>query len=307
MFLKIIGNNNLVGKVSFFILFITVILFKYFFSNHNYLLIENNLPLNDFKGIVFILNCVFLLFISIGFNNMIYEKGVIKKNNITTAIVFLTIHPFLYDFKLLLIGVIFLFFLEKIIEIILNEKIDNQIFYSAFFVSIISVFNIYFLLYSIVPFCILFLFKNNLSRYLVIYLIGALIPFFVLLFLKILFEIDLRNQFNFNENIKIESFQFKYIIPVLVASLFSFIEIFNWINKKSIRSRKVFYVIIVIAIITILFFIFNVISYDYFVLLFSFPLSLFLSNYYLYSKRILIKHFLFFIFIFGMFLSYYIF
>ncbi len=305
MFLKTIGNNNLVGKVAFFILFIAVILFKYFFSNHNYILIENNSSFNDFKSIVFILNCVFLLFISIGFNNMIYEKGVIKKNNIITAVVFLTIHPFLHDFKLLLTGVFFLFFLEKIIEIILNEKIENQIFYSAFFVSIISVFNIYFLLYSVVPFFILFLFKNNLLRYMVIYLIGVAIPFFILFFLKTLFEIDLRSQFNFHENIKINLSQFKYIIPVLVVSLFSFIEIFNWINKKSIRSRKAFYVIIIIAIITILFFVFNLISYDYFVLLFSFPLSLFLSNYYLYSKRILIKHFLFFIFIFGMFLSYY--
>ena len=305
MFLKIIGNNNLVGKVSFFILFIAVVLFKYFFSNHNYLLIENNFFINDFKDVVFVLNCIFLFFVSIGFNNMIYEKGVIKKNNIITAVVFLTIHPFLYDFKLLITGIIFLFFLEKIIEIVLNEKIDNQVFYSAFFVSIISVFNIYFLLYSIVPFFILFLFKNNLLRYIIIYLIGVSIPFFVLFFLKILFEIDLRNQFNFNENIKIDLSQFKYIIIVLTVSLFSFIEIFNWINKKSIRSRKSFFVIIIISIITILFFVFNLISYNFFALLFSFPLSLFLSNYYLYSKRILIKQFLFFIFIFGMFLSYY--
>ena len=305
MFLKIIGNNNLVGKVSFFILFIAVVLFKYFFSNHNYLLIENNFFINDLKDVSFILNCVFLLLVSVGFNNMIYEKGVIKKNNIITAFVFLTIHPFLYDFKILITGVIFLFFLEKIIEIVLNEKIDNQIFYSALFVSTMSVFNIYFLLYSIVPFFVLFLFKNNLLRYIVIYLIGSSIPFFVLFFLKILFEIDLRSQFNFNETIKIDLSQFKYIIIVLTVSLFSFIEIFNWINKKSIRSRKSFFVIIIISIITILFFVFNVISYNFFALLFSFPLSLFLSNYYLYSKRILIKQFLFFIFIFGMFLSYY--
>ncbi len=305
MFLKIISNNNLVGKISFFVFFVFVICFKFLFSNSEHVNLDTITTIVSSANIYIILNFIFLFFISIGLNNMIYEKGIIKKNNTLVAIVFLTIHPFLYDFNLLLIGVFILFFLENIIEIFFNDKINNQVFYAAFLISCASLFNFYLIFYSLLPLFFIFLFKQDNIRYFIIYLLGLIVPYFFIYFLELLFEFKLFNNINSSTTFLFQLKDLKFFIPLVLISIFSFIELFNWMNKKSIRSRNSFFIIIFFAIFTILFLLLRIISFSYFVLLFSFPASLFLANYYLYSKRIFIKHFLFFIFTLTMFFSYY--
>ena len=305
MFLKIISNNNLVSKTLFFIFFIVIIVVKYFFYQSNAVDFGVN-----YKYFYLVINFLFLLFVSIGYNNMIYEKAVIKKNNLVHAFIFLSIHPVLYELKLCFIGILILLFFEKVIEIYFNEKIDNQVFYVALLISIISVFNFILLIYSLIPLMLIVFFKRRFFRHTLIYLLGLISPYFILYNLKCLFDlkINLLNYNNLLDKINIipfQDFNTKWpFIVIIIISIFSFYELFNWINKKSIRSRKIFYIILLFTVLTIIIFVLGFCSSSYFFLLFSFPLSLFLSNYYLYSQRIYIKELLFFIFIFSMFFIY---
>ena len=305
MFLKIISNNNLVGKLFFVVFFIVVICLKFLFSNSEHLNSNEITTIFTNSNIYIVLNFIFLFFISIGLNNMIYEKGVIKQNNTLVAIVFFTIHPFLYDFDLLIIGVFILFFLENIIEIFFNDKINNQVFYAAFLISCVSLFNFYLLFYSFLPLFFILLFKQDNLRYFVIYLLGIIVPYFCMFFLELLFDFKISNHINLSNMLLVQTQDLKFFLPLIFVFVFSIIELFNWMNKKSIRSRSSFFIIIFFSIFTLLFFSLRIISFSYFVLLFSFPASLFLANYYLYSKRVFIKHFLFLIFTLSMFFSYY--
>ena len=88
------------------------------------------------------------------------------------------------------------------------------------------------------------------------------------------------------------------IIIFLVIILFSFFELFSWLYKKSIKSRRTFMTIIWFFIISVLISIYSGWQYFYFSLI---PLAIIIGNYFVYTKNRRIANILFFMLIISSF------
>jgi len=100
--------------------------------------------------------------------------------------------------------------------------------------------------------------------------------------------------FNYVEILKFYKVHQNILIVFLLISLISFIEFFNWLYKKSIRSRKSFFIILIYFIITIAMVLFTSTINWY---LFLSPLSVFIANYFTYTKKRNLANILFYAFI----------
>ena len=89
-----------------------------------------------------------------------------------------------------------------------------------------------------------------------------------------------------------------WISILIIISLISFIELFKWLYKKSIRSRKSFLIIFFYFIISISLIICGGLKSWYFLMT---PLSVIIGNYFIYTKNKKIGNFLFFIFMISSF------
>ena len=224
-----------------------------------------------------------LFFSSLYLTNIIFEKSIIKKNNIVVPIVFLTLCMPLVNFNFLMIGnLILLISLNEVFNLYQKTNPFTNLFNCSFAISAcMLIFNYYFgLFYIIVPFS-LYIFGNNSWRSYFVSIIGLLCPIILFYFLKF-------NGINLNYEKQLGiSFlsihELKYwIILFFILCFFSTVELVVWINKKSSKSRRCFYVIFLYLIISTSIFLF---SRDSDFLLFSIaPISIIISNFFIYSR-----------------------
>ena len=224
-----------------------------------------------------------LFFSSLYLTNIIFEKSIIKKNNIVVPIVFLALCMPLVNFNFLMIGnLVLLISINEVFNLYQKTNPFTNLFNCSFAISAcMLIFNYYFgLFYILVPFS-LYIFGNNSWRSYVVSLIGLLCPIILFYFLKF-------NGINLNyEKQSVTCFfnihELKYwIILIFILCFFSTVELVVWINKKSSKSRRCFYVIFLYLIISISIFLF---SRDTDFLLFSIaPISIIISNFFIYSR-----------------------
>ena len=224
-----------------------------------------------------------LFFSSLYLTNIIFEKSIIKKNNIVVPIVFLALCMPLVNFNFLMIGnLILLISLNEVFNLYQKTNPFTNLFNCSFGISAcMLIFNYYFgLFYILVPFS-LYIFGNNSWRSYFVSIIGLLCPIILFYFLKF-------NGINLNyEKQSVTCFfnihELKYwIILIFILCFFSTVELVVWINKKSSKSRRCFYVIFLYLIISTSIFLF---SRDSDFLLFSIaPISIIISNFFIYSR-----------------------
>ena len=224
-----------------------------------------------------------LFFSSLYLTNIIFEKSIIKKNNIVVPIVFLALCMPLVNFNFLMIGnLILLISLNEVFNLYQKTNPFTNLFNCSFAISAcMLIFNYYFgLFYILVPFS-LYIFGNNSWRSYFVSIIGLLCPIILFYFLKF-------NGINLNYEKQLGiSFlnihELKYwIILFFILCFFSTVELIVWINKKSSKSRRCFYVIFLYLVISISIFLF---SRDSDFLLFSIaPISIIISNFFIYSR-----------------------
>ena len=224
-----------------------------------------------------------LFFSSLYLTNIIFEKSIIKKNNIVVPIVFLALCMPLVNFNFLMIGnLILLISLNEVFNLYQKTNPFTNLFNCSFAISAcMLIFNYYFgLFYILVPFS-LYIFGNNSWRSYFVSIIGLLCPIILFYFLKF-------NGINLNyEKQSVTCFfnihELKYwIILIFILCFFSTVELVVWINKKSSKSRRCFYVIFLYLIISISIFLF---TRDTDFLLFSIaPISIIISNFFIYSR-----------------------
>lgn len=224
-----------------------------------------------------------LFFSSLYLTNIIFEKSIIKKNNIVVPIVFLALSMPLVNFNFLMIGnLILLISLNEVFNLYQKTNPFTNLFNCSFAISAcMLIFNYYFgLFYILVPLS-LYIFGNNSWRSYFVSIIGLLCPIILFYFLKF-------NGINLNyEKQYVTCFlnihELKYwIILFFILCFFSTVELVVWINKKSSKSRRCFYVIFLYLIISISIFLF---SRDTDFLLFSIaPISIIISNFFIYSR-----------------------
>ena len=224
-----------------------------------------------------------LFFSSLYLTNIIFEKSIIKKNNIVVPIVFLALCMPIVNFNFLMIGnLILLISLNEVFNLYQKTNPFTNLFNCSFAISAcMLIFNYYFgLFYILVPFS-LYIFGNNSWRSYFVSIIGLLCPIIIFYFLK--FNGIYLNYEKQSVTCFFNIHELKYwIILIFILCFFSTVELVVWINKKSSKSRRCFYVIFLYLVISISIFLF---SRDSDFLLFSIaPISIIISNFFIYSR-----------------------
>lgn len=249
---------------------------------------------------IFILGIILPLLQSIGLNNLIYEKDVIKKNSLVVAPVFLLLcTPFISHPDAWIVSFLLLFYLNILFSGFQKERPFALGFNSNFLLGSITLFysNIILLFPLII---IVFLTFRNLSwRSVLISLIGLTLPILLFFTFSFIFE------FSFVYSLP----KYKLMMPTLssiktltyaqlfwgllvsIIFIFSITELILWMYKKSIRSRKSF--LIIIAYFILLLFI----DFENTYYLVVTPIAIIIANFFVYSKRTQLTEILFSLFI----------
>ena len=137
MILKYLKNSHsylIVLFIIFSLLFFSTSIFTEEFKN-----IDNIFP---FYSYILLFFCfVITLLHSIGLNNLIYEKDVIKKTNFVIAVVFLLINTtFIINYKMILFSFGLLLFLHYLLSLYKQKHPFSLVFNAGIILSILSIY-----------------------------------------------------------------------------------------------------------------------------------------------------------------------
>lgn len=248
--------------------------------------------------------CVLGLFLpilqSIGLNNLIYEKDVIKKNSLLVAPVFLLLcAPFLSEVNGWIISFLLIFYLNTLFACFQKDKPFALGFNANFLLSTIALFYTEILLLFPLIIITLLTFQNLSWRSFLIALIGLVLPVLFYWCYSFLFNVP----FNYSlptyimPSITLPAvdhltyFSLIWYTLVAVIIVFSFLELCFWMYKKSIRSRKSFFIILAYLLLLV----FIEFENSYFLTLT--PIAIIVANFFVYSKRTRLTEVLFFLFV----------
>ena len=301
MILKSLKNSHSY-LIILFLLF-SIFFFVPSFFTSQFQNIENKFPF--YSILLIVISAILTFFHSIGLNNLIYDKDIIKKPNFVLAFVFLLLNTtFVTNHKMMLISFVLLFFLNFLLQLYKQKQPFSIVFNAGILLSILSFYlpNIL-LLFPIILISTL-IFRNINWRINTISLLSLFVPYFFLWSYQIFTETELYFpvfEFNFKLfNFSIEELELhqKIWFSVLtLVSLLSFFEIFRWMYKKSIRSRESFTIIILYFLFSVFIFLFS--GKEETVILIVTPLSVIIGNYFVYHIKIRWSEFIFFLFLFS--------
>jgi hypothetical protein len=240
--------------------------------------------------IVLILAIAIPFFLSTGLNNIIYEKNIIRKENLVVGCVFILISTSFINTVEAWISSFFLLFVFNF----LVESYQKDLPFSQFFNASIILGAITFL-YPNLIFLILLLIISGINysnlnwRIIFTILLGFITPYLFYYVFIFLTEAPFYfpNFFNFLPVSfpaiqQVHLSKIIWLVILLLIVLFSFFELFIWLYKKSIKSRRTFMTIIWFFIISILIATYSGWEYFYFSLL---PLAIIIGNYFVYTKK----------------------
>lgn len=240
--------------------------------------------------IVFFLSLVAPFFLSVGLNNLIYQKNILKKENILIGWVFVLLSaPITNNVKLWLPLFALLFMTKFLFSSYQKDRPFSQLYNASFILGIASFFypSLAILLFLLVINTINY--SNFSIRILIIVLLGFATPFLLSIIFSFLTNIDVPmpetsnlDRFDFSQFHHLHLSKLSWLIVLMIILLLSFNELFTWLYKKSIKSRKTFKTLIWFFFILIIISMFFGLEYLFFLL---FPLSVIISNYFIYSKK----------------------
>ena len=259
----------------------------------------------SYPYLIFFSSIFILLLHAFGLNNLIYNNNIIKKENLIIATVFVSLNTFnIGVFTDIILSFLLLFFVNKLFESYQKEYPFNEVFICSLIISLLVIINsiMVLLLPLIVISGLIFNFSN--WRCYIVSLIGLSMPLLIyVIFMSLVGDEITPFKYvsvpTFSDNIaellifyKANSWVANIFILITTISLFEF---FNWLYKKSIRSRKSFFILLSYLIISIAIGIFGNEKNWYIVLA---PISVFIANYFTYTKKRNLANILFYVFIF---------
>jgi len=256
--------------------------------------------------IIFLASIIIPFFLSTGLNNLIYEKNIIRKGNLVIGFVFIFISsPFINTIEAWVAAFFMLFLFNFLLDSYQKDMPLAQYYNASIILSTLT-----FVYPNIIFLLILFLvsginYSNLKWRIIFTILLGLITPYifyFMFLYLSgnLFFIPDFFNLslISFSDIEKIQLPKKIWLSVLLLITVFSFFELFMWLYKKSIKSRKTFIIIIWYFIITIWTAFFSNIEYFYFSLT---PLAIIIGNYFVYTRNRKIAKILFFMLVISSF------
>jgi hypothetical protein len=256
--------------------------------------------------IILLASIIIPFFLSTGLNNLIYEKNIIRKGNLVIGFVFIFISsPFINTIEAWVAAFFMLFLFNFLLDSYQKDMPLAQYYNASIILSTLT-----FVYPNIIFLLILFLvsginYSNLKWRIIFTILLGLITPYifyFMFLYLSgnLFFIPDFFNLslISFSDIEKIQLPKKIWLSVLLLITVFSFFELFMWLYKKSIKSRKTFIIIIWYFIITIWTAFFSNIEYFYFSLT---PLAIIIGNYFVYTRNRKIAKILFFMLVISSF------
>ena len=281
--------------ILFFIIFCIAFAFIPLLNNHLNVLFSHNWVS---AYVVFILGLIITFFHALGLNNLVYEKNIIKKDNLVLGFVYVLLcTPFYNTVSAWFISFFLLFYINYLFESYQKDYPLSQLFNAAFILSILSFFCP--IIIVLLPLIIIsgINFDNINWRGLLTISIGLVLPYiFYFVYTKVYDLQFYTPDFTTFQIIKLPDYTLWntttkiWLGIVFVIGLFSFFELFRWLYKKSIRSRKSFIIILFYFILTCFIVLFGPDDSWYYLLS---PLSIIIANFFTYTKRQKIANLLF--------------
>ena len=255
---------------------------------------------------VFLFGLLLPAFNALGINNLVYEKNIIRKDNLVLGFVFLMLcTPFVNTVSEWIISFFLLFFLNSILETYQKEYPFTQVFNAGIIASTLSFIFPNLLMLMLLIFVSGISYSNLNWRNLCISCVGITVPYFFYFVYTFLFDkafifptFETLQLISFTDTSNLKIHNLIWISILLIISLLSFIELFQWLYKKSIRSRKSFLIIFFYFLLSILLISFGGLKSWYFLMT---PLCVIIGNYFTYTKNKKIGNFLFLLFIISSF------
>ena len=272
--------------ILFFIIFCIAFALIPLLNNHLNVLFSHNWVS---AYVVFILGLIITFFHALGLNNLVYEKNIIKKDNLVLGFVYVLLcTPFYNTVSAWFISFFLLFYINYLFESYQKDYPLSQFFNAAFILSILSFFCP--VIIVLLPLIIIsgINFDNINWRGLLTISIGLVLPYiFYFVYAKV-YDLQFYNpDFMTFQIIKLPDYTLwntttkNWLGIVFVIGLFSFFELFRWLYKKSIRSRKSFIIILFYFILTCFIVLFGPDESWYYLLS---PLSIIIANFFTYTK-----------------------
>jgi len=281
--------------ILFFIVFCIAFALIPLLNNHLNVLFSHNWVS---AYVVFILGLIITFFHALGLNNLVYEKNIIKKDNLVLGFVYVLLcTPFYNTVSAWFISFFLLFYINYLFESYQKDYPLSQFFNAAFILSILSFFCP--IIIVLLPLIIIsgINFDNINWRGLLTISIGIVLPYlFYFVYTKVYDLQFYTPDFTTFQIIKLPDYALWdtatkiWLGIVFVIGLFSFFELFRWLYKKSIRSRKSFIIILFYFILTCFIVLFGPDDSWYYLLS---PLSIIIANFFTYTKRQKIANLLF--------------
>ena len=281
--------------ILFFIVFCIAFALIPLLNNHLNVLFSHNWVS---AYVIFILGLIITFFHALGLNNLVYEKNIIKKDNLVLGFVYVLLcTPFYNTVSAWFISFFLLFYINYLFESYQKDYPLSQFFNAAFILSLLSFFCP--IIIVLLPLIIIsgINFDNINWRGLLTISIGIVLPYiFYFVYTKVYDLQFYTPDFTTFQIIKLPDYTLWntttkiWLGIVFVIGLFSFFELFRWLYKKSIRSRKSFIIILFYFILTCFIVLFGPDDSWYYLLS---PLSIIIANFFTYTKRQKIANLLF--------------
>ena len=234
-------------------------------------------------------------------NNLIYDKDIIRKHNFILAPVFILCSTFFFKAsEFWIYSILLLFFFNFLLSSYQNRYPFSAFFNSGFIIGGLSIFYANIIFYYPLIVIVGIVFENLSWRVFVASILGVITPFLFYFFWVfctetpfLLTEFLMEDGFWFS--ILERNWNFSELISVLLIGIIFFlsvVELFNWLYKKSIRSRKSFIIILFYIILTMIIVVLNGSNKDSAYLLVT-PISVLFTNYFIYCKKKRLIDFLF--------------
>ncbi len=248
--------------------------------------------------IVLFLAITIPFFLSTGLNNIIYEKNIIRKENLVIGFVFIVISSaFINTVSVWISSFLLLFVFNFLLESYQKDLPFSQFYNSAIILGSLTFFypNLIWLLLLLIISGINY--SNLKWRIIFTIIIGLATPYifyFVVLYLtespffSTKFFVSSPISSSTIEDAHLSKIIF--LIILLLVIFFSFFELFIWLYKKSIKSRKTFMTTVWFFIISIVIASYSGWEYFHFSLI---PLAIIIGNYFVYTKKRKIANILF--------------
>jgi hypothetical protein len=255
---------------------------------------------------VLLLGLTIPFFLSTGLNNIIYEKNIIRKENLVIGCVFILITtPFVNSVEVWISSFLLLFVFNFLLESYQKDLPFSHFYNSSMILGILT-----FIYPNLVCLILLLIISginySNLNwRIIFTTLLGVITPYCFYFVFTFVTEANfyLPKFFHFHQITFLaiglsDLSKIIWLVILLLIVLASFLELFIWLYKKSIKSRRTFMTIIWFFIISMLVAAYSSWEYFYFP---QIPLAIIIGNYFVYTRNRKIANILFFLLVISSF------